>query len=60
MNSECVFYRLTNLGRRCVLMSVEDWKRLNARYIAFCKNRGSGCPILARVNRVNSRTYQLP
>uniref|UniRef100_A0A7J3X4X1 Uncharacterized protein n=1 Tax=Thermofilum pendens TaxID=2269 RepID=A0A7J3X4X1_THEPE len=44
---ECIFYKLTAAGYRCVLMGPEDWKALSERYLQRCKSSGAGCPVLA-------------
>lgn len=42
----CKFYVNTALGRRCILMSVEDWRRRRAKLMVYCEGRANGCPVL--------------
>jgi len=49
MLRECIFYRDTRAGRRCVLMSPEDWRYRRARLLAYCVSGGRGCPVKARL-----------
>jgi hypothetical protein len=44
---ECIFYKLTATGYRCVLMGPDNWKTLSDRYLHWCKSGGAGCPVLA-------------
>lgn len=44
---ECIFYKLTAAGYRCVLMGPEDWRALSERYMQRCKSGGAGCPVLS-------------
>ena len=47
---ECVFYCETARGRRCVLMSPEDWYSiLRNGHRMPCREGGNGCRIKNRV-----------
>lgn len=43
---ECKFYQLTTNGKRCILLSPEEWSMRRSRLIRYCMNRGVGCAIL--------------
>ncbi|RLE92081.1 MAG: metal-binding protein [Thermoprotei archaeon] len=31
---------------RCIFLSPEDWRKTRNKLLAYCENKGSGCPIL--------------
>ena len=52
----CKFYVLTYDGRRCALVSVEEWKKIEEDFPKrFCLRNGVGCPILERLRKIRSK-----
>ncbi|MCD6369223.1 MAG: hypothetical protein J7L38_05460 [Thermoproteales archaeon] len=53
-NDECIFYKRTAHGVRCILMSPDDWRQRKQKLLDFCNRGGRGCPIMAVYLRVSS------
>jgi len=48
----CIFYKRTFNGKRCLLLSIEDWRRRRDRLLAYCQAGGKGCPIYSAYVRI--------
>ncbi|HDI74945.1 MAG: metal-binding protein [Thermoprotei archaeon] len=46
MASGCVYFQQTIDGKRCVLVSPEEWRRRKGKLEQYCFNGGKGCPVL--------------
>jgi len=56
----CKFYVLTHDGRRCVLQSIDDWRKKGKDYVdRYCKREGKGCPILLKIIKLRKQ-YKTP
>lgn len=49
VENHCVFYKETHDGRRCVLLSPEEWRVVAQRYLQHCRAGGKGCVLLSRI-----------
>lgn len=56
---KCDFYVKTYSGKRCVLMSLEDWKKwVREGKLEYCLNIGF-CPLALRVKRLSKRIKRI-
>ncbi|MEM1508743.1 MAG: hypothetical protein QW291_06355 [Thermofilaceae archaeon] len=46
---ECMYYKYTGNGTRCVFMPPEEWRLRHHSLKDYCARRGNGCPVLARI-----------
>ena len=53
MGSQCPFFQQTGDGKRCVLLSPEDWRVRKSRLEQYCFNGGRGCPVVFMMYRAN-------
>ncbi|RLE81292.1 MAG: hypothetical protein DRJ51_01650 [Thermoprotei archaeon] len=52
-NNNCIFYRRTFHGTRCILLSPEDWRARRQKLLDFCTSGGRGCPVMMSYLRIS-------